>query len=64
MPSSRGSSRPRDSTHVFYVSCIARDSLPTEPLGKPVYVCIIPVGRNWVCFYMLLYPLSPGQLDE
>ena len=41
MPSSRGSSQPRDHTHI---SCIAGecafftkdvDSLPTEPPGKP-----------------------------
>ena len=31
--SSRGSSPPGDQTHVASVSCIAGDSLPTEPLG-------------------------------
>ena len=31
MPSSRGSSQPRDQTQVF---CIAVDSLPSEPPGK------------------------------
>jgi len=34
--SSRESSWPRGQTHVACVSCIAGDSLPTEPLGKPV----------------------------
>ena len=32
IPFSRGSSQPRDQTHV---SCIAADSLPAEPPGKP-----------------------------
>ena len=33
MPSSRGSSQPRDWTQV---SCMQVDSLPTEPPGKPI----------------------------
>ena len=34
--SSRGSSRPRDWTHVSYISCIRQvGSLPSEPPGKP-----------------------------
>ena len=38
VPSSRGSSRPRDQTHVSYVSCIGRRvSLPTETLRKPSF---------------------------
>ena len=32
MPSSRGSSQPRDQTKV---SCMQMDSLPSEPPGKP-----------------------------
>ena len=32
MPSSRGSSQPRDHTQV---SCTAGDSLPSEPQGSP-----------------------------
>ena len=36
MPSSRGSSPPRDRTHVFSISCIGRwNSLPLAPPGKP-----------------------------
>ena len=36
VPSSRGSSWPRDWTHVSYISCISRsDSLPLAPPGKP-----------------------------
>ena len=34
MPSSRGSSQPRDQTYVSYVSCIGRSSLPLAPPGK------------------------------
>ena len=34
---SRGSSQPRDQTHVSCVSLIATNSLPTEPTGKPFY---------------------------
>ena len=33
---SRGSSCPRDRTRISQVSCIAVDSLPTEPSGKPL----------------------------
>ena len=35
MPSSRGSSRPRDWTWVSWISCIAGGFFTTEPLGKP-----------------------------
>ena len=35
MPSSRGSSRPRDQTCVSYGSCIAGGFFTTEPPGKP-----------------------------
>ena len=35
MPSSRGSSQPRDSTHVPYISCTGRQALYLEPPGKP-----------------------------
>ena len=42
MPSSRGSSRPRDRTLISCVSCIAGAFFTTEPPGKPqyVYTCI------------------------
>ena len=36
---SRGSSRPRDWTHVFLVSCISGRFFTAEPLGKP-WACI------------------------
>ena len=35
MPSSRGSSQPRDSTPVTYISCTGRQALYLEPPGKP-----------------------------
>ena len=35
MPSSRASSRPRDQTHIAYVSCIAGRFFTTEPHRKP-----------------------------
>ena len=34
-PSSRGSSQPRDQTHISYVSCIAGGFFTTKPPGKP-----------------------------
>ena len=38
MPSSKGSSWPRDQTHVFCVSCIDRQVLLSiAPPGKPIY---------------------------
>ena len=35
IPFSRGSSRPRDPTHVSCVSCIVGRFVTAEPLGKP-----------------------------
>ena len=35
MPSSRGSSQPRNRTHVSWISCTAGQFFTTEPLGKP-----------------------------
>ena len=43
IPSSRGSSRPRDETQV---SCIVEDSLPSEPPGKPLW-CSLPGAGGW-----------------
>ena len=34
----RGSSRPRDQTHVSWVSCIAGRFFPTQPPGKPEFI--------------------------
>ena len=45
MPSSRGSSQPRDQTKV---SCIAVRFFTTEPPGKPIYVCVY----TYICMYI------------
>ena len=37
MPSSRGSSQPRDQTHISYGSSIAGRFFTTEPPGEPDY---------------------------
>ena len=37
MPSFRGSFRPRDWTHVSYVSCTVGEFFTTEPLRKPFF---------------------------
>ena len=37
MPSSKGSSGPRDQTHVSCVSCIPGGFCTSEPAGKPEY---------------------------
>ena len=39
--SSRGSSRPRDRTHVPYVSCIASGFFTREPLSKPKHSIVL-----------------------
>ena len=45
MPSSRGSSRPRDQTHV---SCTAGRFLTTEPPGKPrIHATIGKIHSQW-----------------
>ena len=41
MASSRGSSQPRDQTHVSYVSCTGRQTSNTSALGKPHDVVIV-----------------------
>ena len=43
MPSSRGSSRPRDRTHVSYISYTAGRFLTAEPLGSIDF----PQQENW-----------------
>ena len=50
VPSSRGSSQPRDLSHVSYCSCIAGNFFTTEPPGKPHLtihpVLALPVSRT------------------
>ena len=49
MPSSRGPSQPRNSLPTS--PALQADSLPTEPSGKPVYVCVCVC----VCVYIYTY---------
>ena len=55
MPSSRGSSQPRDQTCISYDSCIAGGFFTAEPPGKPllfIHFCII-----WIFTSLLWIPL-------
>ena len=47
IPSSRGSSQPRDWTHISFVSCAASGFFTTEPLGKP---------PGWLAFISFFLP--------
>ena len=74
-PFSRGSSQPRDQTQV---SCIAADSLPAEPPGKPknmgvgnlslLQMIFLTQKSNWgllhcrQILYQLSYQGSPWKL--
>ena len=52
MPSSRGSSQPRDQTHISYVSCIGRQFLyHHHHLGRP-QLCIY----IYLFFLKILFP--------
>ena len=49
MPSSRGSSWPRDQTCVSCISCTAGRFFITEPLGKPIIVSSVQsLSRVWL----------------
>ena len=47
MPSSRGSSGPRDGTHVSCGSCIAGRFFTSEPLGKPIVQETRVLSLDW-----------------
>ena len=47
MSSSRGSSQPRDRTHVSCGSCIADGFFTAEPLGKPAYIHVLLILFLW-----------------
>ena len=47
MPSSRGSSRPRDQTSDSCSSCIAGGFFTTEPLGKPSLQVTVTLNVYW-----------------
>ena len=46
MPYSRGSSQPRDQTHVSHVSYFAGRFLTAEPPGKPLYGWLEALKRD------------------
>ena len=46
IPSSRGSSRPRDQTCVSYGPCITGRFFTTEPLGKPTIQTMVRLKYN------------------
>ena len=52
MPSSRGPSRPKDGTRVFYVSCFCRQVLyHSRHLGRPFRLCFLSI---WRCPFLVL----------
>ena len=56
MPSSRGSSQPRDQTHSSCGSCIDRQILYAEPPGKPFSV----QWEGYLASELTLYPSRPN----
>ena len=54
MPCTRGSSQPRDQTHVFCVSCIAGRFFTTEPPQKP-HMYMYVDRYNYMGIYTPLY---------
>ena len=56
MPSSRGTSRPRDRTHVFCSSCLAGGFFMLRSLGNPC-VCVCVCVCACVFFYSFPYSL-------
>ena len=58
MPSSRGSSRPRDRTHISYISCIGRWVLYHEcHLGNPCHLSKLsfasPSSTNFITKFLI-----------
>ena len=64
MPFSRGSSQPRDQTHVSYVSCIGRQ--PLAPPGKPVYwlLKLFKASFSFPFFYYRLSCWERGHMSQ
>ena len=51
-PFSRGSSQPRDRTHILHVSCIAGRFFTTKPPGKPtVLLWYLLILQTEVCMF-------------
>ena len=69
IPSSRGSSQPRDRTCVSYVCCIDKvGSLPLAPPGKPIclnltilYLSILPISGLYASFRTSVNAPSPER---
>ena len=62
MPSSRGSSRPRDRTYVSCSSCIASRFFTTEPLGKPTS-CSYSLNKVKMCYKLLQHLKCPVSVS-
>ena len=54
MHSSRGSSQPREWSHVFWVSCITDEFFTTEPLGKAPMALSESRGKCGIFFYPIV----------
>ena len=63
MPSPRGSSWPRDRTHVSYVSCIAGGFFTVEPQGKPGSLLRHSYIKHWL-WYACLLPGAGGRAES
>ena len=67
MPSSRGSSQPRDQTHVSCISCIGRQILyhysPWEdiPLPPNIHSPIPPLSKSWEITPSHTFPTCPWK---
>ena len=62
MPSSRGSSRPRDQTHISYISCIGRRVLYHScNLGSPITQCVLNKATEQ---FMLLLKQALNKINS
>ena len=68
MPSSRGSSQPRDRTYISYISCIAGRFFTAEPPGKPTASLFMWKKRKESGFFFPLWnkniPLGSYQKHQ
>ena len=62
MPSSRGSSRPRDRNHIcFSFLCWQAGSLPLAPTGKPPFLC--NMHQRTPCSHIILISIDHCQVE-
>ena len=52
---SRGSSQPRNQTHISCISCITGELFTAETLGKQVWESNHPTYTRHVCIYIYMY---------